>query len=136
MASPWRRLDALVGRAVARQYSEVVALQPTIAADYTERAPDPSRPAAEIKGIFSLEFSTDDLRGQRLKGEFAGVGRAVLGAACLQVMASAYAALGYAIREDDRIVLTERDGGPAYAVAAVHPLGDGDVLLVLTRDKS
>lgn len=134
--TPWRRLDALAGRAVNRLHGEIVAVQPVIHCDYTGGKPDTDRPGKEIRAVFSLEFTAEDLRGQRLKGEFAGVGRFALGETGLHIMATEYAALGYEIRRGDRITMTARDGRPAYVVSAAHPLGEGDVLLILTRDHS
>lgn len=133
MRSPWRRLDAIVGRAVNRQWGEEIALQPAIPGEYTEWQPDPQRTETTVRGIFSSEFSSEDLRGERLKGEFAGVGRIAVGESCVLLMAEVYASLGYQLRAGDRLVLIERSGKPSYVVSANHPLDEGDALLVLTR---
>ena len=132
MAPPWKRLAAHAGRVVDRLHGECVAVQPIIKSDYTEAAPDPNRAPKTVRGVFSLEFATSDLRGQRLKGEFAGVGRAVVGATCLKITAEDYAAVGYEIKDGDHLTMTEQDDQPVYTVSVNHPLGTGR-LLVLTR---
>ena len=133
MVAPWGRLDALAGRAVARLHSEAVTVLPSLKTPYAEAASDPARPSKAIRAMFTQEFTVEDLRGQRLKGEFAGVGRAALGATCLQILSDVYGGLGYALRSGDRIALSGRTGSPTYAVSAVHPIDGGDVLIVLTK---
>lgn len=133
MTAPWGRLDALAGRAVARLHSETVAVQPSLKSDYAEASPDPARPARDIRAMFTLEFTSEDLRGQRLKGEFAGVGRVAMGATCLQILSETYASLGYELRAGDFITLSARDGAPSYKVSSLHPFDGGDVLIILTK---
>ena len=134
MAALWDRLDALAGRVVERLHSELVAVQPLIEGEYTGGAIDPNRPPVDTKGCFAREFSTEDLRGQRLKGEFAGVGRVAAGASSLQIMSATYAAIGYEIRRGDRVTLSGRSGAPSYIVSVNHPIDGGDRLLILTAE--
>lgn len=134
MSAMWKRLDALAGRAVSAVFGEAILVKPTIKSEYRAGVPDPDRPEHETRGEFALEFDTEDLRGQRLRGEFAGVGRIVNAAAYVKVTDAEYAKLGYAVRNGDRVALTDRAGVPVYEVASVHPLDCGDHLLVLTKD--
>lgn len=133
MSAMWKRLDALAGRAVSAAFGEAVLVKPTLESDYTDNAPDTSRPERTIRGVFALEHDTEDFRGQRTRGEFSGVGRMANAAAYLQITAADYAALGYEVRRADRVVLTEQDGSPVYVVALNQPLDDGNVVLALTR---
>lgn len=132
MSDMWKRLDALAGRAVSAVFGEAVLVKPTIKVEYIGHSPDPDRPEQMTRGVFGLEHGTEDLRGQRLRGEFAGVGRVVNAAAHLQITNEHYLALGYELREGDTITLPAR--GASYEIASVHPLDCGDRLLVLTKD--
>lgn len=130
----WKRLDAATGRAVSRAYGERAAVTPMLESEYVAAAPDPDRAAATILGTFGLEHDSEDLRGQRLKGEFAGVARVAVGAAHILFTAAEYARLGYELRRGDALALPDQDGVPTYRVSTVHPLDCGDQFVLLSKD--
>ncbi|MBI1649871.1 hypothetical protein [Hyphomicrobium sulfonivorans] len=134
MSSMWKRLDAATGRAVSRVYGERVAVRPKIESEYSEAPDDPLRDAKVIRGVFGLEHDTEDLRGQRLKGEFAGVGRLAVGAAHVLVSAAEYAGLGYDLQRGDVIAFPDQSGVPSYRVVVSHPLDCGDRFVILSVD--
>lgn len=134
MSDMWKRLDALAGRAVSAAFGDAVLVSPMIHSEYRDGVPDPDRPPGTVRGIFGLEHGTDDFRGQRVRGEFAGNDRLIEASAHLQITAAEYAKLGYEIVRNDRITLTETTGQPVYVVSSNHPLDCGDAFLILTRD--
>lgn len=134
MSDLWKRLDAGTGRAASRIFGERVAVSPKLESEYAQPAPDPDRAAVEIRGIFGLEHDAEDLRGQRLRGEFAGVARVGIGAAHVLFTAAEYGSLGYELKRGDAVAFPEQDGAPVYSVVIAQPLDCGDRFVLLAKD--
>jgi len=134
MGSIWQRLDALAGRAANAVFSEAVRIMPRLANEYIASQPDASRQEATVRGIFSLEPSTDDLRGQRISGESRGALRMVFAEAVIQITAAEAALIGFMPVKSDLIKLIDRPGCMTYAVEHVEPFDSGDIALYLTKE--
>ncbi len=134
MGAIFQRLDELAGRATDRVYGETIMVSPRIANEYIAAQPDIARPVKEVRGIFSLEPSTDDLRGQRVSGESRGAIRMVFAEAVIQLRAAEVELLNYEPVKPDLITLIDRKSLPTYAVEHVEPLDNGDLVLYLTKE--
>lgn len=135
MNSLWDRLDALVGRAVTSTFGTSCEIAPRLSNDYTV-GPDPAREAATVRGVFSLEPDISDLRGQRIQGEFPGTTLAVVSDAQVQIVAAEAAKIGYLPIKGDQMVFPDVPAHQTYAVSVTHVLDSGDLLVLLTREKT
>ena len=134
MGSIWQRLDALAGRAANGVFGEPVKITPRLANEYVAARPDATRQEATVQGIFSLEPSSDDLRGQRISGESRGALRMTFAEAIVQFTAAEVAKIGFGMQTPDLITLIKRPGCPTYAIEHVEPLDSGDLVVYLTKE--
>lgn len=135
MAPAWDRLDSLAGRAVNSIWGEACHFSPMVRGEFTSAQPDPARTAVTVLGIFTLDPKENgtDLRGERLRGEFAGISRIDLPGSRLKVTAEEAAKIGFRPVQGDQVTLTDRPGAPTYQVADVLDHDGGDLLIFLTR---
>lgn len=133
MAAIWGRLDALAGRAVVGHFGSLCQITPRLTGDYT-LGPDPDRPSIEVVGIFSLEPEFEDVRGQRVQGEFPGTTKFSLPGARVVFTAAEADKIGFQLEKGDLVVIPDARGHTHYSVAAVHPFDTGDVLVFLTQE--
>lgn len=121
--------------ALDRTLGEPVRVVPRLVSDYGPALPDPDRSATDTRAVVALTPKTGDLEGARHGTNINTGSRVSVRSATLWLRPSAYAAIGYEVREGDQIVLTERMNEPAYTVARNPVLSDrGDVMITLVVD--
>lgn len=132
MPSPFDALDAALSGAILSAFGEAEAatLRPRTRSEFAEGA-DSLRPDRPIRGVFSEAHDTAQLRGAAMSAEHSGVTRLSLQMAEFWLPASEIAALPYAIRQGDRLVLSGRAGSPAFTVSDIQRTDTGDLNLIL-----
>lgn len=122
-------------RAVQREFGEVVRIEPRKEADYTDALPDPSRPARQLTAVVALTPTVDKFEGSR-EGSKINTGlRVSVREATIWLPPDTYAAIGYGLREGDRILLIERPQEPSYKISRAPETSDrGDVVITLVVD--
>lgn len=122
-------LDKLAGGAVERAFGETVTISPQVHARHAGSvAPDPARPAKDIKAVFASGAEAVRLFDGRREGRAAiGSTDFVTANSVLSVTGASYAGLGYEVVKDD--LATVR--GKPYRVVVVRPDDVGSVLIEL-----
>lgn len=136
MSSPFDALDAALSGAVMSAFGETVAatLRPRTRSDFAE-GDDTSRPARQIRGVFSEAAADPALRGAARGADLSGVTRLSVQMAEFWVPASELAALPYAIRQGDRLAFSGRAGAPSFTISDRHFDEAGNVNLILATSE-
>jgi hypothetical protein len=97
-------------------------------------AADNTRPARTVVGVFTKAPDSEPLEGTRRGGDPRGFTAFSGYETRLWLSAEIYASLGYSLRKDDIIVLTDR-AGQRWQIAKAGPATDaGDITLALTDE--
>lgn len=128
----WDQLDALAGQAVTDIFGTACQITPLLTGDYTV-GPDPDRAVATVRAVFSLGPDIEDVRGQRIQGEFPGTTKLGVSEAAIQIVAEEAAKIGYVPQSGDRVFLPDVAGHKTYQVNITHQTDCGDLLVELTR---
>lgn len=135
MPSPFDALDAAMDAAILGAMGETVAvLRPHLVSQYAGKRPDPDRPPADVRGVFSAATASDQIKGQATSSEFAGPTRVVSTQPEFWMPGAVVTALPYAVRLGDLIEFPDRPGAPVYAVTALYRTDLSDLNLILVRD--
>lgn len=94
---------------------------------------DPSRPQREIVGRYHSGSAISELEGSRQRSSMDGTTRMLGATQILRISSGQLGALGYPIRQSDRIVLLDRPGEPAFSVIDATPSDVGEAKLMLAR---
>ena len=122
-------------RAVQREFGEVVRIKPQKSSDYTEPLPDPDRPQVDVYVVVSLTPTTDNLDGSRQGTKINTTTRLTQRSAAIWLRPEVYAAIGYELREGDRVDLIQRPSEPLYKVSRAPESSDrGDIVVSLVLD--
>jgi hypothetical protein len=130
----WDRLDALAGQATTSFFGTDCRITPRIESEYAGARPDPGREPQTVRGIFSLKPAIQDVRGQRIQGEFAGTTMMVESDAQVQISAAEAAKVGYLPKAGDRAFFPYVPAHQVYSIAVVHVVDCGDLLLLLNKE--
>ncbi|ACL55629.1 hypothetical protein [Methylobacterium nodulans] len=115
-------------------FGEAIRITPMAGeGEMAARTPDPARPEREVRGVFTLRPGEDTLQGVRRGTELNGMTRVAVAPAQVWFEASVLAGLGYALKPDDRITLTERPGQPVYTIVKRGPTDLDDATVPLVR---
>ncbi|WP_298959052.1 hypothetical protein [uncultured Methylobacterium sp.] len=140
MASPFAAAMRAADATLNAAFGERVRIEPRLAlgpgrGELGAPRPDPDRPVREVRATFTLRAAADTLQGVRRGTELNGMTRMAVAEAHLWLPAAVLARLGYPLQADDRVVLVERAGQPAYAIVKPEPsdLADGRYPLVASR---
>lgn len=131
-------LSRLAARSVDGVWGEVVRITPLLATPYAIPSADPTRPAATVRVIVSMQNSDGNLEGNRRGTQMQG--NSVIGLRPVRVFirAGTYAAIGSTLIPGDMVELIDTDNGRAgerYTVTRVATGDTGDVTLeVATSD--
>lgn len=108
----------------------------TIPARLVAAAPDPSRQAVEVRGVYTDVPGEGALQGQRHGSGADMKGTTVIATAsrALWLSAATVAAIGYRPREGDAVRLLDQPDQPVMAIVRIHPSDMGDIGLVLGRE--
>lgn len=129
MPSPFDAIDASLQAAIDQTFGGGVTVRPQAAGNYTGGA-DPLRPAisgvratvARAPGIKNTDFNNSNRNGAPL----------AVAPSEIWIDRAAYAALGYRLKRDDIVELTEEGSPPpSFKIAAVHDGDHGDVQIIL-----
>ncbi|PYF05034.1 hypothetical protein BJ122_102260 [Rhodopseudomonas faecalis] len=123
-----------ISRQIDGYMGERVRITPRIASEYAEGAPDPARPARDIKAVFSKGQEADPIDRGRRGGRMQGSSLMATSPTTLWVRAAVYASLGYELVRGDAVTLLDAPGQPTYAVSRATPSDLGDVTLILTDE--
>lgn len=133
MASPFDALDAALSASCVGAFGEAATLRPRTNSQYSDHAPDPLRPEAQISGVYSAGPGEVPIKGATQNGGFQGATRFATMRAEFWVPAEAVAALPYKVAKHDLIILDDRGGLP-YEIVAVQRTDLGDLNLILAFD--
>ncbi|RVU13160.1 hypothetical protein [Methylobacterium oryzihabitans] len=140
MASLFADAMAEADAVLVEEFGERVRIEPRLAlgpgrGELSGPRPDPEREVREVRAQFTLRGAVDTLEGVRQGTKLNGMTRLAVAEAHLRMSAAVLAGLGYPLQADDRIVLVERAGQPAYAIVKPEPsdLADGRYPLVASR---
>lgn len=123
--------------AVAQTLGEIVRIEPVIQSEYADDAPDPERASKDALGVVSLTPTVEDTDGAKRGGKMSTATRLSLREGSVWFTPDAYAAIGYPLREGDRIILRERPEEQPYRVSSAPITSDrGDVAVTLVVDGS
>ena len=121
--------------AIDKDQGEPVRIEPMAVGDgYTSSGAtaDATRPVATVIGTVSImRGEPDRLAGQANDRAIPGLSRAAYRETKLHLSADAVAGLGYALRKDDRVVLTDRAMDNTFVVVDTSPGGYGDLFINL-----
>lgn len=122
-------------RAVQREFGEVVRIKPRKSSDYTEPLPDPDRPQVDVYVVVLLTPTTDNLDGSRQGTKINTTTRFTQRSAAIWLRPEVYAAIGYELREGDRVDLIQRPSEPPYKISRAPESSDrGDVVVPIVLD--
>ena len=122
-------------RAVQREFGEVVRVVPLKESDYSEPSPDPDRRQVDVFAVVSLTPTTENLDGSRKGTKINTTTRFTQRSAAIWLRPEVYAAIGYELREGDRVLLTQRPSEPHYKVSRAPESSDrGDIIVPLVLD--
>lgn len=126
-------IDGSLQAAMDQVFGEAIRVLPQrVGGNYGVGAPDPARPPLDTRAIISRAPNTGKLDFARTSR--AGVELSLAPSECW-VDRAAYAALGYAIRPGDIIVLTDK-GGVCVTVSNVAPGDHRDIVIHFTAGAS
>ena len=133
--TPFDRLVAAADRAVTSAMGTRAELLPRVQVRLAAPAPDPSRTAAIVRGVFTDQPADAALQGQRQGGEMAGV-TVIAGAKRLfWLSVAALDELGWRPRQGDALRLVDRSGEPVYGIERADPSDHGDMTLTLSLER-
>ena len=125
-------LSRLTARAVERAWQEAARFEPQTVSEYGGASPDATRPVrADVPVVRSRQDQDGRLAGQRRGSEFQGSIVSSSQTERLFLTAETYAGLGYALRVNDHVVLTDRPGAPRMRVVNVNEQDAGDTTIHL-----
>ena len=137
MASPFDDLDATASAALVAGFGEAAIIIPRAPAQYVESAGDADRDQHKVQGIFSAGPARVSFRGQSVGVEMVGATQVATAAAEFWMSAEQVAALPYAPKKGDLLVMVDQPGAPKYAVSARQPTDQGDLTLhLLVEDQA
>jgi hypothetical protein len=124
-------------RAVAKVFGEAVRVEPMLpAGELKPAAPDPNRAQVTTRGVIALSPTVSDFEGVRQGRSIDTSARVAERRASVWFDLSDYAAIGYALKPGDRVVLVTRPGAPAYVVARDPVSSDrGDIHVHLVEKR-
>lgn len=125
------RLSAAVSKLTVRQWGAVVRILPVVENQYTGSAADPERAEATIAAIVARQNLKADIQGARRGTQMQGSVQFAARTTRVFIKAADYAALGYTVRQGDRVILVE-DGAEQMRVALVETTDVGGTTLELT----
>lgn len=121
-------------RAVARAFGEAVRIEPIVSSEYADPIPDAERAPVDARATVSLSPTVKTFDGQRQGTKINTMTRFAERTASIWFPPADYAAIGYALRAGDKVILVERAGAPAYSVARDPVSTDrGDVYVYLVE---
>lgn len=131
MPSPFDAIDARMQAAIDKVFGEGIRIIPMIGGNYS-KAPDPNRAAMDCRATVSRAPASANIDYPSTN---APSSNSALDPVEIWIDRAAYAALGYALRRGDVIVLLDEAGQPKYAATAVYDSGQGDVHVPLVASK-
>lgn len=125
-------LSRLASRANERVWREAARVEPQTVSEYGGASADGSRPIRSgVPVIRSRQDQDARLAGQRRGSEFQGSIVSASQTERLFITRETYDGLGYALRVNDHVVLTDRPGAPRWRVVAVNEQDADDVTIHL-----
>lgn len=125
-------LSRLAARAVERTWREVARFEPQAISEYGGASADATRPIrSAVPVIRSRQDQDGRLSGQRRGSGYQGSVVTASQTERLFLTRETYAALGYALKVNDHVVLTDRPGLPRWRIASVAEQDAEDVTLHL-----
>lgn len=123
MGSPFAAAMRAADTAIGSTFGESVLITPRRpgAGELRAAGVDPTRPARSIRGVFTKNAAADNLGGVRRGTELQGMTSMAVAPTRIWFEARALARLGYVLRADDLVTLTDRPGAPSYAIVKRGP---------------
>lgn len=117
---------------IRRAFGESVRIQPAIASEYADAAPDPNRPVRTVDVVVAFTPNTDQVDGAK---KISTHGSLAMRRGAIWFTPAEYAALGYEVRVGDMATLADRAGAPRYQITSPPVASDrGDIAVNIVLD--
>lgn len=137
MGSPFDAAARAADAVQTRVFGEPVRIEPQVThRNFGTTGADNARPVRTVTGVFTKAPDSETLEGSRRGADGRGTTRFAGFETQLWLAAATRAGLGYELRSDDIIVLTDRANERWTIVKAGPPTDIGDITLILAIDGS
>ncbi len=134
MGSPFEVAARAADAAQEVVFGEPILVLPRVKELHGTYGADVTRVSKTVTGVFIQAPESETLEGARRGGDPRGPTQFATAEARVWLSAAAVAALGWAPRKGDAVVLTDRAASNEWAVEKAVPTDLGDVTLILSRD--
>lgn len=134
--NPFAALDAAVSEVVNDVFGSRAIIIPFRApvSQYAMATEDPTRPPAEVVGVFSSGPAIDGIGGQGRAGASTGPTLIAGQSLVFWISAQTVGALPYAVRTGDRLRFPDAPIARRYRISSIRPTDMADLELNLTED--